>query len=162
MLINAPPPCRVATGSKDLSTFEPGAVSMVLLQQLNQLSSSVGGLLPRQLLSEDAPLLTSCDELTGHLSPPWTRIWPVLSQHIELLVAHGNSFTEVSATLAPVLVAGGNPTHTEKACLQLISIFKNSPGMEGESLSLSEDMTSERSMVENVKEHVRKGKLACC
>ena len=142
---------------KDLSTWEPGAVSMVLLQQLSQLTSSVGGLLPRQLLDESAPLLTTIDELSGHLSPPWSHVWPALLEHIQHLYLHGRTITELAATFTPPLVATGNPAHREKVCLHLVSVLqkevKNSPHstgavMKGESLSLSEDITSQLSLEE--------------
>ena len=107
-----------------MSTWEPGAVSVVLLQQLCHMTSSMGGLLPQQLLEEDAPLLTSCEELSSHMTRQWSVVWPLLLEHVQLLSGCGRSLTELAATLTPALVAPGNPAHGEKACLQLLSILQ--------------------------------------
>lgn len=117
-------PYRMAAVGKDVSTWEPGAVSVVLLQQLSHMTSSMGGLLPQQLLEEDAPLLTSCEELSGHMIQQWSAVWPLILEHVRLLSGCGRSLTELAATLTPTLVAPGNPAHREKACLQLLSILQ--------------------------------------
>ena len=135
---------RMAADGRDLSTWEPGAVSMVLLQQLSHMTSSMGSLWPQQLLEEDAPLLTRSDELSDHMTQQWSAVWPVLLEHIRLLSGCGRSITELASTLTPALVLPGNPAHRKKARLQLLSILQRgvetSPqdaGVEGEPLSLS-------------------------
>lgn len=150
--------CRMAVVGRDLSTWEPGAVSIVLLQQLNHMTSSMGGLLPQQLLEEDAPLLMSSEheELSRHMTRQWSAVWPLLLEHVLLLSGCGRSITELAATLTPALVAPGNSAHSEKACLQLISILqgkvkKASPEaahVEGEPLSLSEASNPQLSLKE--------------
>ena len=149
-------PYRMAVVGKDMSTWEPGAVSVVLLQQLSHMTSSMGGLLPQQLLEEDAPLLTSCEELSGHMTQQWSSVWPLLLEHVRLLSGCGRSLTELAATLTPTLVAPGNPAHREKACLQLLSILqgkveRSSPKathVEREPPSLSEPSSLEVSLKE--------------
>ena len=147
----------MAVGGRDMSTWEPGAVSMVLLQQLGHLTNSVGGLLPQKLLDEDAPLLTSCEELSAHLAPLWSQVWPVLFKHMQLMVECGRTKSDLAATLTPAVAHSDNPTHREKACQQLLSVlegqaksFPPSIGIivRGESQSLSEDMTSQLSLEE--------------
>ena len=123
-LIDSVVPYRMAIVGKDVSTWEPGAVSVVLLQQLSHMTSSMGGLLPQELLEEDAPLLTSCEELSGHMTQQWSTVWPLLLEHVRLLSGCGRSLTELAATLTPALVAPGNPAHREKACLQLLSVLQ--------------------------------------
>ena len=114
----------MASAGKDLSTWDPGAVSVVLLQQLSHMTNSMGALLPQQLLEEDAPLLTSCEELSRHMTQQWSSVWPLLVEHVRFLSGCGRSLAELAATLTPALVAPGNPTHREKACLQLLSILQ--------------------------------------
>lgn len=163
----------MAVDGRDMITWEPGAVSMVLLQQLGHLSSSVGGLLPRQLLDEDAPLLTSCEELSAHLSPSWSLVWPVLFDHFQLMVECGRSKSELAATFTPAVVHTDNPTHRERACLQLLSIlegqakgFPPSTGITvgGESPLLSENTTSQHSLEEEMErdQHHKHGECCHC
>ena len=155
-----------------MSTWEPGAVSMVLMQQLGHLTSSVGGLLPRQLLDEAAPLLMSCEELSAHLSPSWSLVWPVLLEHIRLMLECGSSTSELAATFTPALVYTDDPTQREKACLQLLSILEGEvkglrppAGVEvrGDSHSLSEGIESQPSLKEEVVNgHHANGKISHC
>ena len=148
-----------------MSTWEPGAVSMVLLQKLNQLTSSVGGLLPQQLLDESAPLLTSCEELSAHLSPSWSLVWPVLLDHIQLLFQCGRSVSELAATFTSALVSASNPTEREKACLQLVSILQGK--MDGSSQavvspSLVEDGDHPLTLEDETKEKHEEGQCTLC
>lgn len=149
---------------------------MVLLQQLSQLTSLVGGLLPWQLLDKDAPVLTSCDELSSHLSSAWSIVWPSLLEHIQLLFLYGRSITDLAATFTPPLVATSNPSHREKACLHLLSILQeevkssHAPAgevMRRESLSLSDSFAGQLSLEEEMevaKEQTQKGQHthSCC
>lgn len=151
-----------------MSTWEPGTVSMVLLQQLGHLTNSVGGLLPQKLLKEEAPLLTSCEELSAHLSPLWSLVWPVLFDHAQLMVECGRSKSDLAAIFTPALVHTDNPTHKEKACLQLFSILqgqvKGVPTSTGimESPSLSEGMTSLLSLEEEAENDQQHRHGECC
>ena len=147
----------MAADGRDLSTWEPGAISMVLLQQLSHMTNSMGSLWPQQLLEEDAPLLTSCDELSGHMTQQWSAVWPILLEHIQLLSGCGHSVAELASTLTPALVLPGNPAHREKARLQLLSILQEkvetSPqdaSVEGEPLLLSESSSSQLSQAVSV------------
>lgn len=148
----------MAAAGKDVSTWEPGAVSVVLLQQLSHMTNSMGGMLPQQLLEKDAPLLMSCEELSGHMTQQWSAVWPLLLENIQLLSGCGRSLTELAATLTPALVAPGNPAYKEKACLQLLSILqgkvdRSSPKVthvEREPLLLSEASSPELSLREEV------------
>ena len=157
-------PYRMAVGGKDLSTWEPGAISMVLLQQLSHMTSSIGGLLPQRLLEEDAPLITNSEELGSHMTQQWSAIWPLLVEHILLLSGYGRSVTELAATLTPALVAPGNSARSEKACLQLVSIlqgkvektYPEAAFVEGQPLSLSEASSPQLSLKEEAVNTVEK------
>ena len=148
----------MAAAGKDVSTWEAGAVSVVLMQQLSHMTNSMGGMLPQQLLEKDAPLLTSCEELSGHMTQQWSAIWPLLLENIRLLSRCGRSLIELAATLTPALVAPGNPAYKEKARLQLLSILQGkvdrlSPKttrVEREPPSLSEASSPELSLREEV------------
>lgn len=149
----------MAVGGKDMSTWEPGAVSMVLLQQLGHMTNSVGSLLPQKLLDKDAPLLTSFEELSVHLGPLWSLVWPVLFEYIHLMVECGRTKSDLATTFTPAVVHTANPTHREKARQHLLSVleghakgFPPSSGImvRGESPSSSEGMTSQPSLEEGV------------
>ena len=72
-------------------------------------------------------------------SAPWSQVWEVLLDHVHLLHGCSRQLDELAAIFTPALVP--TSSSTDKACLQLLSLFKltiESGNLSEESVSLSD------------------------
>ncbi|XP_064403057.1 mucin-2-like isoform X2 [Halichondria panicea] len=106
---------KCADEGMDCSTWDVSVMSVVLLTQLSLLTATHGSLVPDNLLSEEAPLISH----PINLRSPWSQVWGSLLEHAQFLYNTGRALDELAAIFTPALFT----SPSEKACLQLIALF---------------------------------------